>query len=362
MTTFRKAVKYDAKLRLALIGPSGSGKTMTALILGKRLAETTGTKLAVIDTERGSASKYADAYEFDVLELESYHPTKYVEAIEAAGAAGYGVLVVDSLSHAWAGKDGALELVDREAAKMKSPNGFAAWRTITPLHNKLVDAMTGSGLHLIVTMRSKMEHIQTTDDRGRTVIKKVGMQPIQREGLEYEFDVVGDMDTENTLVVSKTRCSALTGGVYPKPTEELADTLIAWLKGETPPPPVHRNGTKPQKATGEGSTATLTDLKVLNRSRTVKGKERVTTEMLEQYVSAKFSGKGPRELTANQVHDLADWLATAPDEEIAQAFAPEALTSPQTARTAPPEQPAVVETGAENVDAAWAGLGPGGGR
>jgi hypothetical protein len=286
---FRKAVKYESKLRLAFIGPSGSGKTMTSLIVAQRLADASGGRVALIDTERGSASKYADLYDFDVLELESYHPERYIEAINSAQSAGYGVLVIDSLSHAWSGKDGALELVDREAKRSKSANTFAAWREVTPIHNRLVDTMTGCALHLIGTMRSKMDYVQTTDDKGRTIIKKVGMQPIQRDGLEYEFDVVGDLDSSNTLVIGKSRCPALSGLIVEKPDGAIAETLLAWLSGAAPPP----------KAASKESLAALA---VLRESANVEVDE------LRAECRHRFGTSDARQLTQVQVTELADWL------------------------------------------------------
>lgn len=234
---FQKAVKYESKLRLALCGPTGSGKTYTSLVLGQRIANIMGElvrpapRIALVDTERGSASKYADLFDFDVLELQSFNPREYVKAIKLAEEGGYGVLVIDSLSHAWAGKDGALEMVDNAAATSGNSNKWVAWRTVTPEHNKLVDAMLGSNLHLIVTMRSKMGYIQTTDQNGKAIIQKIGMQPIQRDGIEYEFDIVGDMDVSNTLIVSKTRCPELTQAVVHRPDASLADRIMTWLHG-----------------------------------------------------------------------------------------------------------------------------------
>ncbi len=261
---FQKATKKQSKLRLALIGPAGSGKTYTALTVATHLVP--GGRIALIDTERGSASKYADLFGFDVEELTSYHPRTYIEAIAEAQAAGYDVLIIDSLSHAWIGKDGALELVDKAAKRNPSGNSFAAWREVTPVHNQLVDAMLAAKLHIIVTLRSKMEYIQEKDDKGKTVIRKVGLQPVQRDGLEYEFDVVGDLDQDNTLIVTKTRCSALTGAVITKPGKELASALDAWLQGEPvtdtdpkptiiPPPPNGNGGGNGKVKAAKISTA-----------------------------------------------------------------------------------------------------------
>lgn len=210
---------------MALIGPSGSGKTMSALAIASHL----GNSIAVIDTEHGSASKYADIYQFDACELQSFHPQQYINAIQAAENAGYDVLIIDSLSHAWMGKDGALELVDRAAKRSPSSNSFAAWRDVTPLHNKLVEAMLSANCHLIVTMRAKTEYVMEVNEKGKTVPRKVGLAPVQRDGLEYEFDICGDMDLDNNLIISKSRCPALSTAVIPKPGEDLALTLKQWL-------------------------------------------------------------------------------------------------------------------------------------
>jgi hypothetical protein len=229
---YTKATKKQSRLRLALIGPSGSGKTYTALTLAQGL----GKKIALIDTERGSASKYSDLFDFDVLELDTFSPRLYVEAIHLSEQAGYEVLIIDSLSHAWAGKDGTLEQVDRIAKRLPSQNTFAAWREVTPMHNALVDAMLQSRLHLIATMRTKTDYIIEPNDKGRLVPRKVGLAPIQRDGVEYEFDVVADLDLENNLVISKTRCPELHGVVISKPDVALAETLKTWLTDGIPAP------------------------------------------------------------------------------------------------------------------------------
>ena len=227
---FTKAVKSQAKGRIGLIGPAGSGKTFTALVLATGLGGTT----ALIDTEHESASKYADLFEFDTLALTTFSPEVYIEAIHAAGAAGYDNLIIDSLSHAWAGTGGTLELVEKFKAK-HAGNKFAAWGDVTPMQTRMIEAMLSSPCHLIVTIRSKMEYMQT-EENGKKVVKKVGMQPIQRDGLEYEFDIVADMDTDHNFIVSKTRCNTMDGFITNKPTAEVATTIKAWLDGGAVPP------------------------------------------------------------------------------------------------------------------------------
>lgn len=235
---FAPAVRHKTRGRVALIGTSGSGKTYTALKVAAGLAA--GGRIAVIDTEHGSASKYAGEPglpTFDVLELTSFGPLTYVQAIAAAEKAGYAVIVIDSLSHAWMGKDGALEQVDKAAKASRAGNSFAAWRDVTPAHNALIDKIVGAKAHVVVTMRAKSAFVQEKDERtGKTVVRKVGMEAVQRDGMEYEFDVVGDMDTDHNLVVTKTRCPALDGLIQRNPTEEFGAAILSWLEDGTPAP------------------------------------------------------------------------------------------------------------------------------
>jgi hypothetical protein len=237
MSMFKRATKQAARGRIALAGPSGSGKTYTALLLAQGL----GGPIAVIDTERGSASKYADIFEFDVVNMEPpYHPKRFIEGIDLAAKSGYKVLIIDSISHAWNGTGGLLEEVDKIAKRQRAGgNSFAAWKDATPIQNAFIDAMTGAGLHLIVTMRSKQEYIMEQQERrgGRkvNVPKKVGMAPIQRDGVEYEFDLFIEMDIEHTAMVSKSRCPALADGVYNKPGRELGETIGEWLSDGAKP-------------------------------------------------------------------------------------------------------------------------------
>jgi hypothetical protein len=151
------------------------------------------------------------------------------------------VLIIDSLSHAWTGKEGALDQVDRAARRNQSGNTFGAWRDVTPRHNAMVDAIIGARLHIIATMRAKTDYVQEKNDKtGKTSVRKVGMAPVQRDGLEYEFDVVADLDQDNNLIVGKTRCPMLAGTVVNKAGREIASKLNAWLEdGVSAPAPLH---------------------------------------------------------------------------------------------------------------------------
>jgi len=226
MSIFTKAKKHKSRLRFAISGVSGSGKTYTALKLAQELA---GNKpFAVIDTERGSASLYADEFDFDVVELSSFSPDNYTAAIRAAEKEGYEVLVIDSLTHAWSGTDGALEQVDRAAAKSQSNNTYFAWRNVTPKHQIMVDTIVQSRMHLIATMREKSEFVIETVN-GKSVPRRVGMQPIQREGIEYEFTITARMDLDHQMFILKTRAKILDSKVFDKPDGSVARMLLDWL-------------------------------------------------------------------------------------------------------------------------------------
>lgn len=219
---FQKATRKQAKARVAIDGPAGSGKTYTSLIAAESLAN--GGKIAVIDTERGSASLYADEFDFDVVELNNYNPRNYIQAIHEAERAGYAVIVIDSMSHAWEGEGGVLDLHDAAVKRQKTENSFTAWKDVTPIHREFVDTMLQSPCHIIATMRAKMEYVQ---EGGK--VRKVGMAPVQRSGTEYEFTVVCDMDVDHTLAVSKSRCKTIADKVARLPDESFFNVLRDWL-------------------------------------------------------------------------------------------------------------------------------------
>lgn len=198
---FKKAERKKSKLRLALTGPSGSGKTFSSLIL----ASSIGRNIAVIDTEHGSASLYSNQFDFDVLEMQApFSPEAYITGIQAAESAGYDTLVIDSITHEWNGAGGCLEIVDKIAQAKSRGNSFTAWAEVTPRHNRFIEAILQSKMHVIVTMRSKQDFV-ITDKNGKSVPQKVGLAPIQRDGMEYEFTTVLDLSLNNYAQVSKDR-------------------------------------------------------------------------------------------------------------------------------------------------------------
>ncbi len=223
--SFKKAERKQARLRLALTGPSGSGKTYGALLIAKGI----GGKIAVIDTERGSASLYAHLTEFDTLELNPpYTPEKYVEAIHAAEHAAYDMVIIDSLSHEWNGSGGCLEINDTIAKAKHKGNTWSAWNETTPRHRALLDAIIQSKCHIIATLRSKTETAQEKNDHGKTVVVKLGMKSETRDGAEYEFTSVLELTHDSHYATaSKDRTELFREPVVLSP--EVGKRLQTWL-------------------------------------------------------------------------------------------------------------------------------------
>lgn len=230
--SFKKAERKKSRLRLGLTGPSGSGKTFGAL----KIAQGLGGKIAVIDTERGSASLYASWCDFDVLELDPpYTPESFVKAMKEAEEGGYEVLVIDSITHEWSGVGGCLELVDQIAQAKFKGNSWSAWNVVTPRHRAFIDAILRSPMHIIVTMRSKTETAQV-EENGRKKVVKLGMKSEQRDGFEYEVSVVLDIQHDsNYALPSKDRTGLFAGRDPFKITEATGTMLREWLESGAEP-------------------------------------------------------------------------------------------------------------------------------
>ena len=263
---FTKATKEQAKLRLALFGPSGSGKTYTGLRMSVGLGSK-GSKVALIDTERGSASKYADRFAFDVLELVKQDIDTYVQAIEAAQAAGYEVLIIDSLTHAW---HELLAEVDKLAATKFRGNTWSAWSEGTPKQRQLVDAILSFDGHVIATMRTKTEWLVETSSDGKMKPLRVGLAPQQGQGIEYEFDLLMELTPEHVATVLKDRTGKYQDKIIDEPGEDLGAELAAWLsEGAAPKPkptpePVNENGLTPEQIIAKNRALLIGRIKKIN--------------------------------------------------------------------------------------------------
>ena len=230
----QKAQRKQAKLLLALCGPSGSGKTYSALLVAQGLAP--DGRIALIDTERGSGELYSHIADYDAATLAPpFTPERYIKLIREAEQSGYAVLIIDSLSHAWTGEGGVLDMHDKATLASRSGNSFTSWREVTPHHNALVDAIIGANLHVIATLRTKTAYDLVDDGKGNKKPIKIGLAPVQREGMEYEFTVVMDLSVDHHIATAAKDRTSLFDGQHFIPTSATGATLRQWLDSGVDP-------------------------------------------------------------------------------------------------------------------------------
>lgn len=232
---FAKATKQNATIKLAITGPSGSGKTYSALLIAKGL----GGRTALLDTEYGSASLYSDIFEFgtwDEPDPNGFPPEYFVRVIKAAEAAGYQNLIIDSLSHEWNGRGGCLEIADNIGRSKYRGNSYVAWGEVTPRHNRLIEAIIGARINIIATMRAKSEYVLNKDEKtGKSTPQKVGLGSVQRDGMDYEFTTMFELDRDSHIAnAGKDRTS-----LFHDPeiiTEATGKRIAEWLTKPSPAP------------------------------------------------------------------------------------------------------------------------------
>jgi len=197
-----KATRKKSKLRLNISGPAGAGKTYSALLMGKGLVGD-WQKIAVIDTENGSASLYDHLGGFNAIDLQApFTPERYIEAIDTCLAAGIECIIIDSSTHEWNGPGGCIEINEKLAQSKFKGNTWSAWSQTTPRHDAFVQKVLQCPAHVITCTRSKMETVMTDDKK----VKKLGMKDLQREGWEYELTVSLNIDRDtHTATASKDR-------------------------------------------------------------------------------------------------------------------------------------------------------------
>lgn len=223
---FKKAIKRGSYLRIIFSAPSGAGKTYTSLRIAKGIASKMNTKIAVIDSERGTAKKYADRFDFDVAELEDASIDSYIKNINEAKNNEYGVLILDSISHAW---QTLLEEVEKIAQQKFRGNTFRAWAVGTPKQREFIRAILDYPGHIIATSRAKMEYVIDEDSKGRKEVKKLGLAAEQGKGIEYEFDMLIEMDINHIAHVTKDRTGKYQDEYIECPDEKLGEDLYIWI-------------------------------------------------------------------------------------------------------------------------------------
>ena len=230
MTIFKLAVKPKSYCRMALVGPAGSGKTYTALQLATQMTNS----VALIDTEYDRSLKYAGEFTFYQVRIRDCHPANLIELIHTAKEEGHEAMILDSFSSAWNGRSGVLWLVDKVTRAGERQSAQDAWREVNPLQQELLDTLLDIRMHVFVTLRTKVAYAQEqkfdpTTNRVKTQNVRVGLQPIQRDGIEFEFELLAEMDHTNTLRFTKSLCSKLQHQEFPLPGKELARLIKEWL-------------------------------------------------------------------------------------------------------------------------------------
>ena len=240
--------RKQAKIKMALQGASGTGKTFSSLLLAKGLSGGDFSKVAVIDTENGSADLYAHLGDYNVLSLSPpFTPESYIKAIEICEKAGMEVIVLDSISHCWD------ELLDFHSKLVG--NSFTNWAKVTPRQKAFVDKILQSKAHIIATMRTKQGYVLNQKD-GKFIPEKVGLKSVQRDGLDYEFTLVFDLDIKHFAVASKDR----TGLFMDRPefviSEETGKEILDWC---------HR-GTKTEQENSSQNSPKILNVETLNQN------------------------------------------------------------------------------------------------
>lgn len=229
----QRSTKKAAKIRLSLQGPAGSGKSMSALLLAYGM---TGNweSIGVIDTERGSANLYSHLGPYYVLNLEEpFTPERYIEAIKLCENSNIQVIVIDGISPEWTGKNGILEIHEQVTSRMKIPNSFTAWASVTPRHQAFIDAILQSTCHVITTIRTKTEYV-ISERNGKQVPQKVGMAPVTRDNYEYEVSVSLDLDSEHCALSSKDRTGLFADKPRFRITVETGKLILDWINSASP--------------------------------------------------------------------------------------------------------------------------------
>ena len=220
----QQAERKQAKIKLGIQGPAGAGKTYSALLIAYGMTKD-WSKIAVIDTENHSADLYAHLGSFNVLALDKpFTPERYIEAIEICEKAGMQVVVIDSISHEWEGTGGILDI---HGAMMG--NTFTNWAKVTPRHNDFVQKILQSPCHIIATIRSKQDYV-LSEKNGKMVPEKVGLKGVTREGLDYEFTLVFDVDIKHQATASKDRTNLFMDKPQFLITDKTGEQIKSWCE------------------------------------------------------------------------------------------------------------------------------------
>jgi hypothetical protein len=311
MSAFQKAKRILTNPTIAITGPTGSGKTFSAMRLATGISKAMNKRFAVIDTENGSASLYSDLFDFDTLNITPPFTTeKYINAINLAEKEGYCALIIDSITHAWAGEGGLLE----QKAQLDARPGSNHWTNWNPIKKKDLQ-FRNAYLHssipfLIATIRSKMEY-QQTEDNGKKKVQKMGMAPVQSDGIEYEFSLVLDCAMNHECEVSKDRTHIFNDRNIFLVTEDVGVELVNWRSSAKEIKPIVENN----------------ELKKISLDELEDALSLETDYDFGEFVMpiGSIKGKTLNEIDSNKLLEVLNWIEVElkkvpPSENISQLF------------------------------------------
>lgn len=252
----KKAKREKIYVKIALMAPSGGGKTYSSLRLATGMAQEiekeTGKKAKILlaNTEQKRGYYYANEFDYDIVDIDAPHePEKYVDLIDYAVQEGYDILILDSSSHEWEGKGGCLEI------HQKAGGQYQHWKSVTPRHNKFINAIADSPIHIIATMRGKDQYEMVKDDKGKASVQKLGVGAKQRDGFEYEFSCTFLLDQKtNTAEAQKDNTHLFDHEGAKLLTEGDGVRIMQWANSGDGYTPVVRNENPETEASGDLDT------------------------------------------------------------------------------------------------------------
>ena len=226
----QQASRKRARIKMALQGPSGSGKTMSALLAAFGLCND-WNKIAVIDAENHSAELYSHLGQYNVVNIGApYNPEKYITAINLCEQGGMDVIIIDSISHEWEGSGGIIDMHSNMTG-----NSFTNWGKLTPRHNAFIQAILQSACHIIGTIRSKQDYV-LNEKNGKMIPEKVGLKGVTRDGMDYEFTLVFDVDIKHNVTASKDRTGLFNDKPEFRITVDTGRMIADWCNSGSPVP------------------------------------------------------------------------------------------------------------------------------
>lgn len=248
---FKKAKRIQAKVKIAVGGPSGSGKTMGALLLGYGLIKaehpdwsdaTCWDKICICDTENASGSLYVGAQvggvhigEYNTIQIAPpFEEQTLIDSISMCESHGIEVIIIDSATAFWQGEGGALQTQGKIAER--TGNSFTSWKSIRVDQAKMMNAILQSKCHVISAYRAKTEYVQEKNDKGKTIVRNIGMGIIAEGNTEYEYSVFFLLDNSHNASAIKDRTGIFDNQIFTI-TPDTGKKLYQWMaEGEVAPP------------------------------------------------------------------------------------------------------------------------------